>query len=117
MYQFGVECLNTGRFDTEVPRIFLKAVWDIGSELDNWRDAYRRAGTYEKMQTLFEGMLNDLTRARWQDYWKSAYAMVAWAAGRYEDSRKLFDELGDNIYMPIFAEFNTKRVYVFKEIY
>jgi hypothetical protein len=104
MYRLGVDCLNTKRFDTEVPGIFIKAIWDIGSEMDDWRDAYRRPGVYEHLRTFFEGMLSEKTRADSRNYWKTAYAVSAWAAGKYDDAKRMFDELGKDVSLPAFTE-------------
>jgi tetratricopeptide (TPR) repeat protein len=95
MYDFGIDCLNSGRFDTEVPRFFLKVVWDIASEMDDWRAAYRRPDTYRDMKVFFEGMLTEPRREAQQDYFKTVYGIVAWAAEESQDARRLFDELGD----------------------
>jgi len=83
MYQLGLECLNTGRFETEVPCVYLRALWEIGTELDDWRLAYRREGVYEHMATLFEGMLSEPSRAERRNYWLSCHALLAWAAEGY----------------------------------
>ena len=77
MYRFGSECLDTKRFDTEVPRFFLTVVWDVGLELDDWRDAYKRPGIYAQMQTFFESTLAEPSRAESQDYFKSLYGITA----------------------------------------
>jgi hypothetical protein len=95
MYAFGVECLKTGRFETDVPRFFLRVVWDIGSEMEDWRAAYRRPGTYALMKSFFEGVLAEPGREAQRDYFKTAHGLVAWAAGEYQDARNRFDELGD----------------------
>jgi len=116
MYEFGVECLNTKRFDTEVARKFLKVVWDIGSDLDDWTDAYRRPGVYEHMQEFFDGILNEPTKKDSRNYYKTVYAVTAWAARRYDDAKKLFDELGDKVDTSVFKEFNTKAEWVIGEV-
>jgi len=104
MYKFGVECLDTGRFDTKVPRFFLKVVWDIGSEMDDWRTVYQRPNTYRHMKVFFNGVLTEPSRKPEQDYFKSAYGIIAWAAEEYQDARKLFDELGDKVDLTAFRE-------------
>lgn len=104
MYDFGLECLNTGRFDTDVPRYFLKVVWDIGSEMDDWRTVYRRPDTYRHMKVFFNGMLSEPSREAEWDYFRSVYGIFAWAGEEYEDARKRFDELGDKVDPTAFKE-------------
>jgi len=117
MYDFGLECLNSGRFDTEVPRFFLRVVWDIGSEMDDWRDAYRRPDTYRYMKVFFNGVLSEPSREAYQDYFKTAYGIVAWAAGEPQDARRFFDELGDKVDPVPFAEFLLDADSVIGDVY
>ncbi len=116
MYAFGLECLNTKRFDTNVPEIFLKIVRDIGSELDIFRDAYRKPGTYEYMQNFFENILNEPTKKDSANYFKSYYALVAWADSRYDDAKTLFNELGDKLDKSVFKIFNITPELVIGEV-
>lgn len=116
MYAFGLECLNTKRFDTDVPHTFLKVIWDIGSELHDWKDAYRRPGVYEHLKEYYEGVLREPTWENQSAYLKSLYAVTAWAAGKYDDAKKLFDELGDKVDTSAFKKFGTKPVFVFGEV-
>jgi len=103
MYEFGLECLNTQRFDTKVPGRFVEAVWDIAEDwgTSEW---WRRPDVYANLQTAFEGIL----AGPWPDedlaHYKSMYAAMAWRSGHYEDARRLFDELGDQLDNAVFPE-------------
>jgi len=116
MLQFGTECLNTKRFDTDVPRQFLKALRDIGSELGDWKDAYRKPGIYAQLQILCAGMLAEPQQAARGNYWKTVQALTAWAAGECQDAKKLFDALGENIQTQVFAEFKSQPEFVRGEV-
>jgi hypothetical protein len=116
MYEFGKECLDTKRFDTEVPRMYLKALWDVGSELDDWRKPYKRTGVYKQLQTFFDGMLNEPSRVEERNYWKSVRAILAWTVGKYTESKKFFDELGDDALEAAFQEYRLERRFVLAEV-
>lgn len=120
MYDFGLECLATNRFDTIVPEQLYRAVWMI-AEADCASEFWQEEGVYENLQTVFEGVLADpyrtsepsrcltLKMGRKYAVWttrqvfrpagmKSQYAAVAWRCGRYDDARRLFDELGEQVW-------------------
>lgn len=116
MYELGLECLNTERFDTEVPRNFLTALWTIGSELKEWRSAYQQPGVYENLQIFFNGMLNEPTRAADKNYWLSVYAVASWAAGQYPDAKKLFDEVGSRVDKSVFLDWKVEADRVLSDV-
>jgi len=109
MYELGQECLRTKRFDTEVPGFFRTVVHDIGSELEDWRDIYKRAGVYESLKALHENT-PPAALARGSGRGKQCLAVEAWAAGRYGDARTLMRDCGDRLdpevakYYAVFAE-------------
>ncbi len=94
MLRFGIECLNTQRFDTRVPSNFLVSLFQIGDELDNWRTPYQWPGIYDLIQQYFNGLINEPKNRDRYEADKSFYAVVAWAAGQYEDARDIIQELG-----------------------
>lgn len=94
MLKFGIECLNTERFDTRVPSQFLVSLFKIGDELDNWRKPYQWPGIYDLIQKYFDGLLNEPKNKDYEVANKSFYVTVAWAAGQYQDARRMMRELG-----------------------
>jgi len=103
LYEFGLECLNTKRFDTDVPWRLLEIVWQI-TGTDGEPQWWRKPGVYQNLKTMFEGILAaprpDADRA----HQKLMYAGSAWRAGAYDDARCLFDEMGDQISEAKFLE-------------
>ncbi len=95
-YQFGLECLQTNRFDTTVPQQFYWAVHMI-----TWRegrpDFWSEEGAYEKLRTLFEAVLKEPSMARSHDAWRTIYAGAAWRTGHYDDAKRMFDAVGDGL--------------------
>jgi ankyrin repeat protein/uncharacterized RDD family membrane protein YckC len=59
LIEFGEECLATGRYDTWVPFIYLKAFRIVGSELKNcnWRAPFRVPKVLQNLETMFENAL------------------------------------------------------------
>jgi len=108
MLQFGGECLSTKRFDTDVPQFFLKALSDIGSELGDWRDAYKQPGVYEQVKAYYKGALEEPSNASRLKPLMTAYAVASWAAGRYAEAKTLFDQLGDGAQAAGFADFGVE---------
>ena len=98
MFAFGQECLNTGRFDTLVPSIFLESISDMASEYQYQRgpqyddsDVYRRPGVYEGLQEFIAG------RNRCNDPWDIEHAgefmlfKAAWGMGKCEEALALLE--------------------------
>ncbi|MFH0980625.1 MAG: hypothetical protein V2A79_03685 [Planctomycetota bacterium] len=96
-YDFAVECLNTKRFDTVVPDRFPEVVWDLRCNFEDAQDIYTKPGVYENLWSYLQGVLNEPTRASTHIRHKSWFVSIAANAGRYEDARKLLDELGGQV--------------------
>ncbi len=95
-YKFGLECLETRRFDTKVPQQLYWAVHMIA-----WRegrpDFWCEEGVYEKLRTLFEAVLKEPSMARSHDAWRTMYAGAAWRTGHYDDASRMFEAVGDGL--------------------
>jgi hypothetical protein len=55
VYDFGVECLATKRFDTDVPLRYYNAVWQLANREGDIA-IWRRPGVYSKMQQIFQSV-------------------------------------------------------------
>jgi hypothetical protein len=87
MYEFGRACRATGRYDTEVPRVFTEACNLIAKDFDDWEELYRSGsfpGMKEEMVDHHRKLLAEPTRAglRWMD--RSFFAVNAWLVGAYD---------------------------------
>jgi len=105
MYEFGKECLATGRFDTRVPPFVYMVACDIAEDVVEDRPGFwKEPGVYADMVKLFEGMLAD-TDSPWKpECTKTIWAVVAWRTGKYAQARRLLDELGDDVRRDVFKE-------------
>jgi hypothetical protein len=95
MLEFGRECLDSGRFDTEVPGVFLDAVLTIGDDLPDRRDALADPDVLDDCVKVCTGYIaaSKPERAR---QWKAWLAVIYWAARQYADACPILDELGDD---------------------
>ena len=86
IYAFGVECLKTGRYDTDVPWRFLVVLSDI--QLVTKSDAYwRRPEVYANLCEFFRKNAQD-TRNKNMDFFHSQEALLAYGAGHFQERAK-----------------------------
>jgi hypothetical protein len=116
MLKFGIECLNTERYDTRVPSQFLVSLFQIGDELDNWRAPYQWPGIYELIQKYFNGLLNEPKNKDYETANKSFYVVVAWAAGQYQDAHRMMQELGTTFDPQAYSYLKVSEEQVIKDI-
>jgi hypothetical protein len=94
MIRFGEECLNTRRFDTDVPRRMEDVVECISEESENPLAVFRRPGVYSNLIDMLDGYLpsiGDNEELRADDL--SRRVIFAWAAGHYEEAVKWLAQL------------------------
>jgi len=101
MYQFGVECLQSGRFDTIVPYRLIAVLEDIRSEMRGSYEYWMRLGIYESVRECYAKYAEKGGARR--DAYRSQNAAVAWRLGRYEDARQLLEQLGDRLSAEAFS--------------
>ena len=92
MYQFGVECANSGRYDTLVPWQLIVSIQDITQDLDNVPAFWQRPGVFEQVRDMLEHYA--AADANYANVYRSWEAAVAWRVSRYPEARKLLDDLG-----------------------
>jgi hypothetical protein len=98
MYDVGVECAQTKRYDTRVPRLYMRTLNDIASEVGT--NYWRGPGIYEQVQELYDGMVDYANKRQPPgtaevDSMRSEQAAFAWRITRYDEARQLLDGLGD----------------------
>ena len=98
MMDFGTECLNTKRFDTKVPIVFLDSLVEISKDCGNknWYKPFRESGVYKKIQCYFEGIINEPCVKLDYNRIQSSYALYSWACGEYDDAKIIMNELGED---------------------
>ena len=87
MLKFGEACLQTGRFDTEIPQYYVKTVHDVSSELGNW-DLYREPAVYQNIRKAFDGgAAADTSEWKGRSF-QTGNMMLASRADKLEDAGK-----------------------------
>ncbi|MGA3283782.1 MAG: hypothetical protein ABSD57_04905 [Verrucomicrobiota bacterium] len=93
MLAFGVAALNTGRFDTDVPRKYLDCVYDMESEMElpPGRHIFGRDNIWPDLKRMYEGYVAKAPDYR--DGWRTSYAVAAYLAGKYDVARAQLEAL------------------------
>ncbi|HUU53560.1 MAG TPA: hypothetical protein VMY87_01465, partial [Armatimonadota bacterium] len=95
MYELGIECLKTKRFDTETPMWFFHTLLWINEDLVGDTAYWRRPETYEALCEMFDGY-ESVRPERELNWYRSVRAVSAWRAGQHADARRVLDSLGEN---------------------
>jgi tetratricopeptide (TPR) repeat protein len=118
MYQFGLECLATKRFDTAVPERLIDILLDIESEIGDEGDIWKEDEVFDHIKALIEGIENEPTRrnnsnleVRRMEIVLSAGFLIALEARQYDEARKILDKLGDKIVQEDFRTFKRHYPY------
>lgn len=92
MLAFGLECLATGRFDTDVPYEYFNVVRAIAQDLDgDIVRAFEIAQPYDGLQEMIAGYLEDPFNKSSRSYFQTLRVAVAWRCGRFETAREFID--------------------------
>ncbi len=91
MIDFGRTCMETKRFDTDVPMYYLVAMRMVGGDLkhNQWRQPFRQPVLTVELETLFEGMLHEPARTEDHDRIITQYAITNMWQGDYEKAKEL----------------------------
>jgi hypothetical protein len=93
MLAFGAMAVDSGRFDTDVPRKFYDTVMDMESELKlkPAEHIFGRDDVWPHLQSMYEGYIKECDTCA--KGWRSTYAAVAYSAGKYDVSRAQFEAI------------------------
>lgn len=91
----GVAAIDTGRFDTDVPRYFFDCVADIEQDTDcpNGQHIYGQPDIWPQMQRMYEGYINEETTSGHDEGWRGAYATVAYLAHDYAAAAEQLEKI------------------------
>lgn len=84
MHAFAVECLDTDRFDTEVPMQFVDTLQLTHSQLGNWRWAWACPGVADEFERLATSAIEANEGTTLARHVQFGRFMTDWAGGRYE---------------------------------
>jgi hypothetical protein len=89
MIALGKSAVDTGRFDTDVPRKFFDVVSDLESEMElpPGQHLYGQADLWPELSRMYEGYIAEPSLREMQPGWRSTYSAVAYLAGKYDVAR------------------------------
>jgi len=95
MLALGKTALDTGRFDTDVPRRLFDVVSDLEQDLELplGEHIYGRRDIWPLLRQMYEGYIASPAQAGSIDGWRSTYAVVAHLAGHDEVARRQLEAL------------------------
>lgn len=94
MTAFGTACLETHRFDTEVPWQFLQAHRDLASEWDEPEAYYPERLPWEETKSMIEGYLAEPTMQSRRIHTCTVGAILAEKCRRMQDCRRYLEAAG-----------------------
>lgn len=98
MHAFGVECLKTRRFDTQIPWLYLTSIGQITCELDGDKRYWKSPETQARVQALFDGYTKaNNPKIGNADQCASMAAAFAALSERYTEAKKIIGSLGDRL--------------------
>jgi hypothetical protein len=117
MYELGVECLETKRFDTRVPFVLIENVRMVAKDRDGDWSFLQDPGIFENVRLAIEQYVESPLTDETRFELSTELAMLAWKAGRYKDARVLLDTLGQHASATAITRFDTRLDEVYGEIY
>lgn len=101
MISFAEECLETGRFDTDVPWMYLTTIRDIGKEVSHnrWKAIFRTDKAEKNLKILFDGMMQEPSRKYDLDRISAQKANVLLWQGNYEEAGKILSSFDSDFDM------------------
>jgi hypothetical protein len=95
MLALGVAAINTGRFDTDVPRKYLDCVYDVESEmgLASGKHIFGRDDIWPNLARMYDGYVNARQQNEYLNGWRTCYAVAAYFAGRFDVARSQLEAL------------------------
>ena len=110
MLGFGKACMDTKRYDTDIPTYFTRACNAIVFEIGNWREFYRRREIARPLMELSEAWVNEPTRAH-EKYMRQSYLAVnAWLTGDNAKAAATLKSLGGPLHEDTLIKLGSHRV-------
>jgi len=98
--QLAQACLDTGRFDTQVPRWYLRALGEAAALND-----YDTPDLYQRGKQMCDAYLQAASMPEERDYYQTLLAALAWRTQHYREARQAFDALGARAQPAAFTDY------------
>jgi GYF domain 2 len=91
----GVSAINSGRFDTDVPRQFFDSVSDIESDTNALpgQHIYGCPDIWPQIKRMYEGYIAAPSQQPFVNGWRGSYTIVAFLAHHYDVARQQLEKL------------------------
>jgi hypothetical protein len=91
----GRKAIDTGRFDTDVPRKYFDSIRDVEAETDlaAGEHIYGRSSVWPYLQKMYEGYIAAAPDAASAQGWRSTYSGIAYLAGKYDVARQQLEAI------------------------
>jgi WD40 repeat protein len=106
MLNFGIECVATERYDTNVPAVYFIVMHQIAKERGGWKPALEMSGAYEQYVRALTGYLQQSKEEAQRSTFKAQLAAIAWHFGKREEAQKIVNELGGKADRGTFSYFD-----------
>lgn len=97
MYEFGIECAQTERFDTDVPYQLIEVLLDIDNDQEYSRRFWRQNRVEVFAGQVLDQLASDPAHAHSANEFRTIQAGMAWALRDYEQASKAVQDLGDDL--------------------
>ncbi len=103
MYQRGLECLNTNRFDTDLPLYFRQVMDDIREDSGSY-DFWREHNVYPQFEKLYDNMAKQPDAGHQPQWYESMKVATAWRSGAWRKALDLIEHMDGELVAEQFAE-------------
>jgi len=99
MYEFGIECMETERYDTDIPFELCDALWRIMQDDHNplGNRYVKKPGIYENVQTVCQRYIEQEGGEANIPWWKTVWLSFAFLSDQWGDAERLLDELDSEL--------------------
>lgn len=111
MYQFGLECKNTDRYDTSVPYKFCDTLWRIANDSQNSAGltSLNRPGLYENTHEVCRRYIQHYTDVSEDpdrvDWWGTIDFGFAYCTEHWQEAAHILDQTGDVLHDDALSRF------------
>lgn len=118
IYQFGLQCKATERYDTDVPYMFCEALWKIGSDSQNslGMRSFAKPGLYEEVHELCQRYIERSNSPSYAAWWKSVDLGFAYCAENWEAAAEILDDLDEAVDVDALGRFPLVRDNVIADV-
>ena len=97
LIDFGMECYQTGRYDTEVPLMLITALYSTLADDYGDTTPWGAPGIFEAVSDCLNQLASHKNHAIRADSYRSTLAAFAARIGRWPEARKQLEMLGDHV--------------------